>query len=166
MKFTFHEDDSSESSFKYKVGDEITPISDIEDFTLTIAFDYISVINSNLCFDYSKIDISDYQKLFKFKKEISGIPIVSFLDDSETKRKYHFHSIDLYRKKFLIEPLKQLLGYNKYIEVHQLPTIYQIGVYTDNTTMKAPRVLGFFGKNAIFHLLWFDYEHSIYPTKL
>jgi hypothetical protein len=106
----------------------------------------------------------DYAKLFEFKKEVSKIKIKDFFDNSGIKRKYHFHNIDLYKKKFLIDMMKNLLGYDKYVEVYKLPTIYQIAVYT--STKKAPRILGFFGKNATFHILWLDYEHNIYQMKV
>lgn len=165
MSYSFYEEEDESVNVKYKVGDKVINFGEIENLTLTIVFDYLSLDNSSLCFNNDKITADDFRKLFEFKQKVSTIKINSFLDDTNTKREYHFHSIDLYKKKFLLEPLKKLLNYNKFIEVYQLPTIYQLGVYTDNTTMKAPRILGFFGKNAAFHLLWFDYDHSIYPQK-
>lgn len=165
MKFDFYEDDDENVNIKYQVGDDIINFGDIENLTLTIVFDYLSLNKTKLCFNNNEITADDFRRLFEFKQQVSTIKINSFIDDSRIKREYHFHSVDLYKKKFLLEPLKKLLNYNKFIEVYQLPTIYQLGVYTDNLTMKAPRILGFFGKNAAFHLLWFDYEHSVYPNK-
>ena len=163
MSFSFASEDEHES-VKYLYGNKVTTLGEIEKLTLVVAFDYLSVINTDFCFNNVKIEVSDFRKLFEFKKEISKIKIKDFFDDSIIKKKYHFHSVDLYKKKFLINLMKPLLNYNQYLEVDKLPTIYQIGLYTNNTNMKAPRVLGFFGRNATFHILWFDYEHKIYPS--
>ncbi|MCD8435119.1 hypothetical protein LNJ03_07375 [Tenacibaculum dicentrarchi] len=165
MSYKFYEDDDDSINLKYSVGDEIINFGEIENLTLTMVFDYLSLDKTKLCFNNPKITADDFTKLFEFKQRVSKIKINYFIEDSNTKREYHFHSIDLYKKKFLLEPLKKLLNYNKFIEVYKLPTIYQLGVYTNNETMKAPRIIGFFGKNACFHLIWFDYEHSIYPNK-
>jgi hypothetical protein len=162
MPYNFYSEDE-QTNGKYFKGDEIVKISDIEDLSLVSAFDYISLDKSDFCFNNSKIEASDFTKLFEFKKEISKIKIKNFFDDTDIKKKYHFHDVNLYEKKFLIDKLKNLLGYNKFIELYELPTIYQIAVYTSEK--KAPRILGFFGRNATFHLLWFDYEHKIYPNK-
>ncbi len=163
MSYSFVSEDEHES-VKYSYGDKVTTLGEIEKLSLVIAFDYLSLINSDFCFNNSKIIVDDYRKLFEFKKEISKIKIKEFFDNSKVKQKYHFHSVDLYKKKFLINLMKSLLNYNKYLEVDKLPTLYQIGVYTNNVTMKAPRVLGFFGRNATFHILWLNYEHKIYPN--
>jgi hypothetical protein len=162
MSYSFASEDEPVSG-KYFRGDKAITIGEVENLTLVVAFDYVSVKNSDYCFNNVKIQSDDYGKLFEFKKEISKIKIKDFFDNTTIKRKYHFHDVDLYKKKFLIDKMKELLGYSNHIEAYKLPTVYQLGVYTDNTTMKAPRILGFFGKNATFHILWFDYEHKIYP---
>jgi hypothetical protein len=163
MSFSFASEDEHES-VKYIYGDRVTILREIENLTLVVAFDYLSISNTDYCFNNQKITVDDFRKLFEFKKQISKIKIKDFFDDNNIKKKYHFHDIDLYKKTFLINLMKPLLNYKNFLKVENLPTIYQIGVYTDNIKMKAPRILGFFGKNATFHILWFDYEHKIYPN--
>ena len=163
MSFRFASEDEPTSG-KYLKGDKIITIGEIEDLSLVVAFDYISVQNTEYCFNNINILASDYAKLFEFKKEVSKIKIKDFFDNSNIKKKYHFHDVNLYNKTFLINKMKSLLGYSNYIEAYKLPTIYQIAVYTSEK--KAPRILGFFGKNATFHILWLDYEHKIYQMKM
>ena len=166
MNYKFYENDEHEA-VKYSFGDEVITIGQIENLSLVIAFDYLSVDCSDFSFNNIKITLEDYRKLFEFKKEISKIKIKDFFYDSDVKRKYNFHSIDLYQKKFLITIIKKLLNYkSEKLDLSKIPTIYQIGVYTDNKNMKAPRIVGFFGKNATFHILMFDYEHKIYSNKI
>lgn len=163
MSFSFASEDEPISG-KYLKGDKIITIGEIEQLSLVIAFDYVSVENTEYCFNNSNILANDYAKLFEFKKEISKIKIKDFFDNSIIKRNYHFHDVNLYNKTFLINKMKTLLGYNNHIEAYKLPTVYQIAVYTSDK--KAPRILGFFGKNATFHILWLDYEHKIYQMKI
>lgn len=163
MSYRFASEEEHEN-IKYLKGDKVIKIGEIEELSLIIAFDYISLNNTDLCFNNNTITSVDYAKLFEFKKQISKVKIKDFFDNSAIKRKFHFHDVDLYQKKFLINLLKSLLGYDKFVEVYKLPTIYQIAVYTDQN--KAPRILGFFGKNASFHILWFDYNHKIYNMTL
>ena len=165
MSFDFYEDDEFDehSSLKYKIGDQMIKISSIESFTLSFAFDYLSLDSTKFCFNNHNISVEDYRELFIFKKEVSTVKIKDLIDDRLTNKKYHFHTIDLIKKKFLIEPLKKLMNYSKYIELYQLPTLYQLAVYTNSKIERSPRIVGFFGKYAVFHILWFDYGHEIYP---
>jgi hypothetical protein len=159
LSFKFPEEDVPNP--KYSFGSENHKISDIESLTLTFAYDYLSVTSTNLCFNFKDISAEDYRKLFEFKKEISLIPISELLDNSRYKLKYRFHTIDLSKKGFLVPLIKNLLGINNNTTTLRLPQIYQLALYTDD--LKAPRIVGFFGNYAVFHLLWLDYNHSIYP---
>lgn len=161
QNFGFYEEDEP-INLKYKIGDIIPKIPEIENLTFVFAFDYLSLEQTGYCFDNPNITQNDFFKIFRLKKELSKITIKDIQD--QFKRHFHFHSIDLNIKKFLLEPLKKLLNYSKFIEVYKLPTLYQIAVYTDNTLDKAPRIIGFFGKHAVFHILWLDYEHDVYKN--
>lgn len=156
------DDDESFDDPKYIFGDEIKKICDLEEYTPSFAFDYISMSETNLCFNCPDIPLSDFIKLFERKKEISSKSIGEIIDSPG--QEYHFHEVNLYQKKELKERLKELLK-TKNDKVEALPVVYQLAVYTDNKTGKAPRIMGFFHKKGIFHLLWFDYSHSVYPKK-
>ncbi len=163
MSYSFVTEEEDEN-IKYLKGEKAINIKRIEQLTLVIAFDYISVQKTEFCFNNENIVASDYAKLFEFKKDISKIKIIDFYDNENISRKYHFHQIDLFKKKFLIDKIKILLGYGNFVEVAKLPTIYQMAGYTNEK--KAPRILGFFGRNATFHILWLDYEHKIYTMNI
>jgi hypothetical protein len=161
--FIDDDDDDYAPDTKYIRGASLPSEKELEDFTLSFAYDYASVDASTLCFNNHSIIIDDYRYFFQFKKEVSTISVKQLLNN---KHEYRFHTIDLYQKKTLIEPLKKLLGIKEEkIKVSSLPTIYQLGVYTDSDNQKAPRIVGFIGYYGIFHVLWFDYSHSIYPIK-
>lgn len=158
-EYEFYEEDEP-INLKYKIGDIIPKIPEIENLTFVFAFDYLSLEQSKFCFDNPNITQTDFIKLYTLKKELSKITVKDIQD--KFKKSFHFHIIDFNSKKFLIDPFKKLLNYPKFIEVYKLPSLYQIAVYTDNTSDKAPRIVGFFGKYAVFHILWLDYNHDIY----
>lgn len=161
-KYNFYEEEDS-IKLKYKIGDSASPISQIENYSFIFTYDYISLNGSELCFDNKEITNEAFIELYRLKKELSNLSISQVL--YEFNKKYRVHPIDLYKKKKLIEPLKALFNYKKYIDLSSLPTIYQVDVYTDSNTKEAPRLVGFFGYYAVFHVLWFDFHHSIYPCK-
>ena len=124
MSIRFPNIDISDSP-KFKYGDKIANIDTILDQTFAFALDYISLNQSNLCFDYKELEAHDYYVLFDFFKEISTIPIGELFDSIQSKSNpYHFHDITLDRdkRKLLLEPLKQLLKL-KYIDFNKLPPI-------------------------------------------
>jgi hypothetical protein len=164
-KFIFPDDDDELENPKYKFGDDLPNFKQIQNITFSFAFDYLSIglqKISDLCFDNPAIEKADYIDLLLLLNELSS----QTLDDLENdKQKYHFHLIDINEKTFLKTPLKNLLGIQSNRNI-DYPALYQIALYTDNQTQKAPRIVGFIGKYAIFHLLWFDYNHSIYRMRL
>jgi hypothetical protein len=129
----------------------------IEDLTLIFAFDYLSLEQSNLCFNNPKLQTSDYTDIFQFLKKIADKSIDDFRNEQQI---YHFHEVPL--KADLKTALQNIFNQNR---VRDYPALYQIAVYTDNTNQKAPRIVGFFGKFAIFHIIWLDFEHSIFPAR-
>lgn len=163
FKFVNSYDDDEPINLKYKIGDEVAGIASLEDFTFTFTFDYLSLDTSNLCFNNPNVSKEDFVEIFSLKKSLSKIKVRDIQD--RFKRNFHFHEINLIDKKSLVEPLKKLFNYSKFIEPYKLPSLYQIAVYTDNQSLKAPRIVGFFGKYAVFHVLWLDYDHQIYKVK-
>ena len=159
--YDFYEEEEP-INLKYKVGDTIPTMPEIENLTFVFAFDYLSLEQSEYCFNNPSVTKDDFIKIFKLKKELSKITIKDIQD--RLKRQFHFHYIDLNTKTFLIDRLKTLFNYKKFISVDKLPSLYQIAVYTDNNLEQAPRIVGFFGKYAVFHILWLDYHHNIYKV--
>ena len=153
-------------NLKYKIGDIVPKMPEIENLTFVFAFDYLSLKQTQYCFDNPNITKDDFIKIYKLKKELAKISVKDIQD--RLKQRFHFHSIDLNTKTFLLKPFKELLNYPHNIEVYKLPSLYQIAVYTDKSSDKssdkAPRIVGFFGKHAVFHILWLDYEHNIYKV--
>lgn len=164
MAFTFDEEEEIEP-LKYKIGDDDVRFPNINEYTLLFAFDYLSLNSTKYCFNNPIILVEDFIKIYEFKKETSKIKIRDFTDNRYIKQKYHFHAIDIYSKSksFLVDIFTKLLG--KKMKPSELPSLYQFAIFTDNDTLKAPRIVGFFGKRGVFHILLLDYEHSIYPMK-
>ncbi len=162
--FVFDDEYDDIEPIKFKIGDKDINFPNIEQYTLLFAFDYISLKSTKYCFNNPNITLDDFKEIYNFKKKVSSITIKSFIEDSNMKYLYRFHDINIYQKKFLIAIFQELLGRN--IDVSKLPTLYQFAIYTDNVNKKAPRIVGFFGKMGVFHVLLLDYEHSIYSMQI
>jgi hypothetical protein len=158
-KHEFFEEDET-INLKFRIGDSFPKkMKDLDSYTFTFAFDYLSMQNTKFCFNNPNITKEDYIKLFELKKELCNMKVADI--QNIHNKKYHFHTIDLLEKTFLFNPLKKLLNV-KYIDTEKFPPLFQIALYTDNEKLKAPRIIGFFGRYAIFHILLFDYGHEIY----
>jgi hypothetical protein len=162
MAFTFDDEEEIEP-LKYKIGDADIKIPNIDEYTLLFAFDYLSLNTTKYCFNNPTVLAEDFIKIYEFKKLASKITIRDFTENISIRRQYHFHYIDIFSKSFLIDIFTGLLG--KKMKPHELPSLYQFAIFTDNDTLKAPRIVGFFGKRGVFHILLLDYEHGIYPMK-
>jgi hypothetical protein len=162
MSYAFDDEEDIEY-LKYKIGDADIRIPNIDEYTLLFAFDYLSLNSTRYCFNNPSILAEDFIKIYEFKKLASKITIRDFTEKDFIRRQYHFHHIDIFHKKFLQELFTSLLG--RKIDINKLPSLYQFAIFTDNNTLKAPRIIGFFGKRGVFHVLWLDYEHAIYPMK-
>jgi hypothetical protein len=156
-------DDDEPIQLKYKIGDDIAGIAALQDYTFTFTFDYLSLESSDLCFNNSNVSKEDFVEIFSLKKKLSRMRVKDIQD--KFRKEFHFHEISLVDKGFLVQPLKNLFNYTKFIQPYDLPTLYQIAVYTNNELLKAPRIVGFFGKYGVFHVLWLDYHHKINPIK-
>lgn len=160
MKFVF-DDEEEILTTKYTPGGVKPKLSQVESYTLAFAYDYTSLYQTKMCFDNPKIPTSDYHELYYLKQEISIKQLSELISNSST---YRFHPIDYsIKRKWLFDDYAKIL--NQKIrhtdDFDKLPTLYQIAVYT--TENKSPRIIGFIGNYGIFHLIWFDYEHSVFP---
>ncbi|MEA5459412.1 hypothetical protein VB796_10200 [Arcicella sp. LKC2W] len=165
MSYYIPDDDEDIVATKYNVGDSDIRFPNIKEYTLLFAFDYLSLNATKLCFNNPNISKEDFVKIYEFKQQVSTIKIGEFIDNTKIKQRYHFHDIQVYQKTELKTLFERLLGKGKTFRIDQLPTLYQFAIFTDNKTNKAPRIVGFFGKMGVFHALWLDYEHSIFPKK-
>ncbi len=148
-RYSFSDSEDEEPiNLKYKIGDEIAGISALVDYTFTFTFDYLSLESSDLCFNNSNVSKEDFVEVFSLKKKLSKMKVKDI--QNKFRKEFHFHEISLVDKGFLVQPLKKLFNYTKFIQPYDLPTLYQIAVYTNTELLKAPRIVGFFGKYAIF----------------
>lgn len=164
MSYYFDDEDDFEP-IKYKIGDKNINSPSIGQYTLFFAFDYVSLNGTKYCFNNPQIKHEHFVEIYHFKRDISSIIINDFTDNSRLKQKYHFHSIDIFQKRYLVPLFCKLLGMKQDVDPSKLPTLYQFAIFTNNETSEAPRIVGFFGKMGIFYVLWLDYEHDIYKKQ-
>jgi len=140
---------------KFKLGSEIKSIEQLRHHTLAFSFEYSCFNNTPISINYSGKETSDYLDILVFLKHLSLLTIGDLNDNCET---YHFHEIDINFKYYLKSFLKDNFK-NNTLDYSQIPTIYQIAYYNDDT---APRICGFFGSLGLFYILWWDFHHLIH----
>lgn len=145
-------------------GDEIYHFVNVEDYSPIFSFKYVSMKQTDFCFDSTDVLKEDYHAILNLFKRVSDLSYRDIYDYS--KKEFRFHSIDsskLANTKY--EEFKQLIEARIGTTRDQLPTLYQLAVYT-NIGGKAPRIIGFLDKLGLFHIIWFDYHHKLFPQKL
>jgi hypothetical protein len=141
---------------KYKIGFEGSPFNQIKKFKPIFAFDYISLNNSNLCFNYKELSQKCFHKFFRGIKAISDLTYDDLCSSS-----FHFHEVDFSKKDVQLSVStykKQICGNLNSISNDQLPTLYQFKVFEE------ARILGFFF-NQVFYIVFFDRNHQVYQRK-
>ncbi|MFT4019556.1 MAG: hypothetical protein QM668_21510 [Agriterribacter sp.] len=142
---------------KYKLGEKGYSFYDIKNLKPVFAFDYLSLNNSDLCFNSTKLDVKDYIGLLEGLKIISAISY----NDLNTNRNYRFHKIDFDNHNVSIsrKDFKKMLTFkDDLLKDEELPTLYQLDLHY----VQEARACGFLYKG-IFYLVWFDRHHIIYP---
>ena len=142
---------------KYQIGESGYSFHDIKKQTPIFAFDYLSLEETELCFNCSKFKIEDFIGLFDGLKKISKIPYETL----KTVPIYRFHSIDFDDNRVTIsrKDFKAKLSFKEELLTdEQLPTLYQF----DIQYVQEARVCGFLYKG-VFYLVWYDRYHKIYP---
>lgn len=125
----------------------------------TFKFDYLSLGKSDYCFNYEKIALNDFVKLFERFQVISNLTYGEIL---ENPREYRFHTVDKLKPKLE----KYLLDISSFSSLNdnQIPIIYQLSIYTSEE--RSPRLMGFlYGPAAYFYLVWLDYDHVTFKRK-
>ncbi|HTC00233.1 MAG TPA: hypothetical protein VK705_06080 [Ferruginibacter sp.] len=133
----------------------------ISDLKPVFSYKYLSLNQSDFCYNNPQLDLLDFFELFKVKRELSALRF----EEIEPINKYHFHHVKSNKKevKELIKKFKVFVKNETGTDDYDLPEIYQFSVYT--TDKKAPRVFGFLGKEGLFNIVWLDLNHDIYPKK-
>lgn len=144
-------------------GDKRIPyLKEQSHFEPVFGFDYISLNQGKFCFDNPKIPASDFIELLAKCKEISSLSYDN-LTNAADRFEHRFHPVDRRKLEACGLSARSKITINGVEK--DIPEIYQFGLYTDKKAGSAPRVIGFIGKWGIFYLLWFDWEHLIYPEK-
>lgn len=144
---------------KYKVGEQGIPFNSIKKLKPFFAFDYLSLENSNLCFNCKTNKRDDLLGLLEGLKKISSFTY----EIMRSTKALRFHPIDLWDKEVKLQPkdfLKILAPSNRGMTEDELPTLYQF----DLQYRIEARAVGFLYKG-IFYLVWYDRNHIIYPKK-
>lgn len=155
-------DDEYITDLKYHFGDTVEFVQSYKS-TISFRYDYISLNETDLCFNNPNISKDDLIDFFKRKKHLSKIIFDDIYGDNF---EYHCHEVkckgdNAYLKKYITDEL----NIDANTEWYKLPTLIQIAVYTDSKTQKAPRIVGVMANGAIFHPILFDLEHKIYKAK-
>jgi hypothetical protein len=143
-------------SKKYVFGEAANRLHDIKQHRPVFAFDYISLGNSDFCFNSNLINPNkDYHRLFHSFKSISN----KSYGELSTNYAYHFHEVDFNDISISHSDfLKCLVPDVSKINPDHSPTVYQF------KTFEEARVLGFVSK-MVFYLVFFDRNHNAYPRK-
>ena len=144
---------------KYKIGEKGYSFYDIKKLTPVFAFDYLSLEETELCFNCDRLKVADFIGLLKGLKTISGITYETLKNIPN----YRFHSVDFDDPRVSItrKDFRSILSTREdLLPDEALPTLYQF----DFQYMYEARVCGFLYKG-LFYLVWYDRYHNIYKKK-
>lgn len=142
---------------RYSTGKSGVSFYNIRELKPIFAFDYLSLANSELCFNCKKLTAEDYLGF------LSGLKINSqkTYNELRTNPYYRFHPIDFDKDKISIKRKDfKTVFTNKPDEMsdEELPTLYQFDLHY----RQKARTCGFLYKG-VFYIIWFDKDHLIYP---
>lgn len=144
---------------KYQIGEKGVSFYDIKKQRPVFAFDYLSLNKSDLCFNEKSLKQDDLLGFLEGLKKISSFTY----EEMRSNRTLRFHSIDLWDDKVNLNPkdfLNILAPSGRGMTENELPTLYQF----DLQYRIEARAVGFLFKG-IFHIIWYDRKHTIYPKK-
>ncbi|WP_010519061.1 hypothetical protein [Croceivirga radicis] len=144
---------------KYKVGEQGLNFFDIKKLKPVFAFDYLSLNETNLCFNQKELKFEDLLGFFEGLKKISSFTY----EQMSLQKQLRFHKIDLNDNKVSIsckDFLAILAPSGRGMTEEELPTLYQF----DLQYKIEARAVGFLFKG-IFYVVWYDRNHIIYPKK-
>jgi len=142
---------------KYKIGEKGVSFYSIRNLKPVFAFDYLSLNNTDLCFNKTSRSKEDLLGFFEGLKKVSSFTY----DEMSRTKALRFHSVKLEDKNVSLsnkDLLKILAPSGRGITENELPTLYQF----DLQYKIEARAVGFLFKG-IFHVVWYDRDHIIYP---
>ena len=138
---------------KYSLGDNTDSIVDVKQLKPVFSFDYISLRNTQFCFNGKTLGRSDYKKLITALKDISKYTY----EELSNNKKFHFHDIKWEDVTISSSDFHKCVYGNLYKGEDDI-TPYQIKVFDKS------RIIGFLYKS-VFYLVMFDIGHNAYPRK-
>lgn len=150
-------DEIKKHKSKYSFGEKDFAFHDIRDLKPVFAFDYLSLNETDLCFNSSDLTKGDLIGLLDGLKRNSSITY----HELSTNKYYRFHPIDFERDKISIRKKdfkRALTSKEDALSDDELPTLYQFDLHYNQKA----RACGFLFKG-VFYLVGFDNNHVIYP---
>jgi hypothetical protein len=144
---------------KYKVGEQGIPFHSVKNLKPIFAFDYLSLNETELCFNVKSNDRDDLLGFLEGLKKVSSFTY----ERMRLTKALRFHSINLLDKNVSLNPsdfLKVLAPSYRGMTENELPTLYQF----DLQYKIEARAVGFLYKG-VFYVVWYDRNHIIYPKK-
>lgn len=144
---------------KYEVGKQGISFHFIRNLKPVFAFDYLSLSESDLCFNKKTNNREDLLGFLEGLKKVSDFTY----EQMQKTKALRFHSIDLWDKKVNLRPgdfLNILAPSGRGMSEDELPTLYQF----DLQYRIEARAIGFLYRG-IFYIVWYDRNHIIYPKK-
>lgn len=144
---------------KYSLGESGVNFREILNVSPRFAFDYLSLEESHLCVNNTRLSKKDLIGFIEGLKKVSEISYKTLKHNSS----WRFHRIDLTDSKVSLNQNDFLLALapsGRGISTDELPSLYQFTIRYD---AKA-RVVGFL-YIGVFYVIWYDRNHLIYPKK-
>lgn len=135
-----------------------TDIKKIADRRLSFCFEHSSIKQGYVCFNNPNHEPQDIIKLIECFKKISNYSLSEIYDN---KKELRFHEVDIKHRAYLGQIYKRTLNFNVNIDTYQLPTLWQLEVFTDNQRNIAPRITFYILSDAVAKVVYFDYHHLL-----
>lgn len=144
---------------KYRIGEQGVPFRSIKDLKPVFAFDYLSLSESDLCFNKKSNNREDLLGFLEGLKKVSDFTY----EKMQKTKALRFHPIDLWNKSVNLKPkdfLRILAPSGRGMDEDELPTLYQF----DLQYRIEARAVGFLYRG-VFYIVWYDRNHIIYPRR-
>jgi len=144
---------------KFKIGEPNIPFYDTKHMKPIFAFDYLSLNESDLCFNKETRTRED---LLGFLGGLKNASCLSY-EELDKQKPWRFHTVDLDDKEVNLnnsQLLDVLCPSGRGLTEDELPPVYQF----DTQHARGARIMGFIYRG-IFHIIWYDRDHIVYPEK-
>lgn len=144
---------------RFSLGDKPANLNENRHHCPVFSFQYVSMNKTKKCFNNSSIRTKDYHAFLERLKKIS---LVSYEKMDQGGISFRFHPVNFDDSGVTIteNDFKKALTPTPHIlDEGNTPTLYQFSIGGKQ------RVFGFLGYYGTFHLVWYDYDHSVYAEK-